>query len=155
MIRSVSGAIILCALGFVLPASQSQSPLRQQEVREGIGELRRSVHGAAAFLAKINRDEINDEAIFFDGQRRRLRGVIALARCVETVNDTLAASHEKAQTAASLRALIAELSEAAHGPTSLEQSHRGGSLLFASKSFEAFDKAQSRSAVSVSEATTP
>ena len=95
-------------------------------------------------LRNLNRDEINDEAIFFDGQRRRLRGVIALARCVETVNDTLPASHEKAQTAASLRAVIAELSEAAHGLTSLEQSHRGGSLLFASKSFEAFDKAQAR-----------
>jgi len=106
-------------------------------------------------LAKFNRDEINDEAIFFDGQRRRLRGVIALARCVETVNVTLPASHEKAQTAASLRALIAELSEAAYGLTSLEQSHRGGSLLFASKSFEAFDKAQARPAVSVSEAITP
>ncbi len=106
-------------------------------------------------MAKFNRDEINDEAIFFDGQRRRLRGVIALARCVETVNVTLPASHEKAQTAASLRALIAELSEAAHGLTSLEQSHRSGSLLLASKSFEAFDKAQARPAVSVSEAITP
>ena len=155
MIRSASVAIVLCALGLGFSAPQSQSPLRQPEVREGIGELRRSVHEAAAFLAKIQPDEINDEAIFFDGQRRRLRGVIALARCVETVNDTLPASHEKAQTASSLRALITELSEAVHGLTSLEQSHQRGSSLLASKSFEAFDKVHVRPAVSVSEAITP
>ena len=153
--RTVGVAIVLSALGLACAAPLTQSPLRQIEVREGITELRRSVHDAAALLVKVQREDINDEAIFFEGQRRRLRCVIALARCVESVNDTLPSTQEKAQTAASLRALIAELSETAHGLTSLEQSHQRGSLLLASKSFEAFDKAQVRPAVSVSEAITP
>ncbi len=55
---------------------------------------------------------------------------------MESANDTLPATQEKAQTAASLRALISELSEAALGLTSIEQSQQRGSQLLASKSFE-------------------
>jgi len=153
--RAVSLGILLCAIGVGLSAPSSQSQLRQQEVRDAIGELRRSVHDVAALLARIRPDEINDEAIFFDGQRRRLHGVIAVAKCVESVNDSLPATQEKARTAASLGLLIAELSEAAHGIKSLEQARQRGSSLLASKSFESFDKVHVRPAVSVSEAVTP
>jgi hypothetical protein len=153
--RPVSVGIVLCALGLASSAPQSSAPLRQSEVRDGIGELRRSVHDAAAFLVKVQPEEINDEALFFEGQRRRLSGVVALARCVESVNDTLPATQEKAHVASSLRALVAELSEAARGITSLERAHQSGSLLLASKAFDAFDKAQARPAVGVGEAIAP
>lgn len=147
--------MVLCAIGVGFSAPTSQSPLRQQEVREAVSELRRSVQDVGTFLARIRRDDINDEAIFFDGQRRRLHGIIAVARCVESVNDTLPATQEKARAAASLRLLITELSEAAHDLKSIERAHQRGSSLLASKSFESFDKAQGRPAVSVSEAITP
>ena len=67
MLRSVCGAIVLCALGVGFSAPEFQSPLRQVEVRKGIEELYRSVHEAAAFVLKAQRDDINDDAICFDG----------------------------------------------------------------------------------------
>lgn len=153
--RFTSVAMIFCAIGVGLSAPSAQLPLRQQEVRDAVSELRRSVNDVATLLARIRPDEINDEAIFFEGQTRRLYGIIAVARCVEAVNDTLPATQEKTRTAASLRLLITELSEAAHGLKSIEQARQRGSSLLASKSFESFDKAQARPAVSVSEAITP
>jgi hypothetical protein len=66
MSRSVSVGILMCALGVGFAAPESQLPLRQGEAREGIEELRRSVHEAAACVVKAQRDDINDDAICFD-----------------------------------------------------------------------------------------
>lgn len=150
---TVSVALCCLTVGFAAPTSSSQ--MGQREVKQAIGELRRAVSDAALFLSRVRQDEINDSGLFFEGQRQRLRGISALARCVEVVNDATPASRDKALVASALRSLVAELTESATSLTSVQEAHSRATALLASKSFEAFDRAQGLPQIGVDESIVP
>ena len=153
--RFVSVAIALGAFSLGISAPQSAVPLRQQELEEGIGELRRSMSDVAISLFRVQRDDINDEALFFEGQRRRLRGILALVRCVESVNDVMPPSRDKTALAACLRTVSGELSLAAQRVRSLQSANDHGHSLFATKAFQPFDKLREQPNLGVAESVAP
>ena len=155
MSRFVSFAMIVCAFGFGVTAPQSSTPLNQQDLEEGIGEVRRSMSDVATTLSRITGDAINDEEIFFEGQRRRLRGILALVRCIEAVNDGMPPSRDKATVAICLRALSGEISQAVSGIRSLESANDHGHRLLTSKAFAPLDATRAQPKLSVGESIVP
>ena len=153
--KFISVSVALCCLTLAFAAPTSSSQMGQRDVREAVGELRRAVGDAAIFLSRVRQDEINDSGIFFEGQRQRVRGLAALARCVEVVNDATPPSRDKALVAAALRSLVVELSEIATSLTSIQEAHKRAAEMLGSKSFEAFDRAQGRPRIGVDESIVP
>lgn len=155
MNRFVSVVIIVYAFGFGVTAPQSVTPLKQHDLEEGIGEVRRAMSDVATTLSRIQREAINDEEIFFEGQRRRLRGILALVRCVEMVNDGMPASRDKAMVATCLRVVSGEISQAVSGVRSIESANDHGHRLFTSKAFAPLDATRAQPKLSVGESIVP
>lgn len=151
----VKGATVLalCCLAYTFAAPTASSPMSQREVRVALVELRRAIGDAASFWSRVRSEDINDEALFFEGQRQRLRGLCALARCVESVNDSAQPSRDKALIAAGLRSLGSEMIGGSFA--SLEAAHKLGRALLATKSFDAYDRSQARPNVGVDEIIVP
>ena len=155
MSRFVSVTMVLGALGFGMTAPQSVTPLKQQDLEEGVEEVRRAMSDVATTLSRIQRDAINNEEVFFEGQRRRLRGILALVRCVETVNDGMPPSRDKATVAICLRAVSGEISQAVSGVRSLESANDHGHRLLTSKAFAPLDATRAQPKLSVGESIVP
>lgn len=153
--RFVSVAIALGAFGLAVSAPQSETPLRQQELEEGIGEVRRSMSDVAISLSRVQRDDVNDEELFLEGQRRRLRGILALVRCVESVNDGMPPSRDKTALGASLRSVSGELAQAAQRVRSLQSANDYGHSLSRTKAFQAYDKHRTQPNLGVAESIVP
>lgn len=150
---TVALAVGCLTISFAAPSESSR--LTQREVRDGIRELRRAVSDAAIFLSRARPEEINDEKIFFEGQRQRLQGLTALVRCVEAVNDSTPASRDKTLIASALRSLGNELTARAASLRSVQEAHDCAAALLATKSFETFDRAQNLPKIGVDESIVP
>lgn len=153
--KLVSVALVVGCLTLSFAAPAESSRISQREVNDGIRELRRAIGDAAMFLSRSRQEDINDARLFFEGQRQRINGLAALARCVESVNDSAPASKEKALVAGALRSLISELNARAVSLNSLHEARDCAAALLASKSFEAFDRAQNRPQIGVDESIIP
>lgn len=153
--RSASIGLLFCALGMGFGAPESLAPLRQEELGDGVDELRRAISDIAFSLSRIEREGINSEDIFFEGQRRRLRGLLALARCVEFANDGMRASRDKAVLSACLSSLRSELSQAAHEVRSIQSANEHGHKLTRTGAFRPLDKTRPQQSVGVGESIAP
>jgi hypothetical protein len=148
-----ASVVSLCCLAFTFAAPTASSPMSQRDVRDAVVELRTAIGDAASFWARVRPEDINDEALFFEGQRQRMQGLCALARCVESINDSVQPSRDKALIAAGLRSLVSEMSGGSFA--SLEAAHRLGTALRASKSFDAYDRSHVRPNIGVAEVIVP
>lgn len=153
--RFASIAVVLGMFTFGFSAPQSVAPVRHEQLEEAIGEFRRAMSDVGVSLSRIKREDINDEQIFLEGQRRRLRGILAVARCIEAVNDGMPASRDKAMLAACLRSVSVELSQAAQDVRSIQSANDHGHTLFASKAFQPLDRSRDQPNVSVRESIVP